>query len=29
MLGLEVYEWVLIAVGAFWGAWFFRKVGKK
>jgi hypothetical protein len=29
MFGLEVWELVMIATGAFWGAWFMRRRTKK
>ena len=29
MFGLEIWELVMIATGAFWGAWFMRRRTKK
>ncbi|MFN3891840.1 MAG: hypothetical protein ACK4MV_15705 [Beijerinckiaceae bacterium] len=29
MFGLELWEIVMIATGAFWGAWFMRRRAKK
>ena len=29
MFGFEVWELVMIATGAFWGAWFMRRRAKK